>query len=422
VYTQNLWSFLDVTFSGIFWVYLILRIHGWRTGSIVPGQQAVDVLAMGAPVLIPRLAFNLMSENMLFVSLRAMMKDFAVLTLLSVWCFGGFLLSMVWLANGIHQPITISKWMLWVWFGLDGTGISRSVDFHWLLGPILMVAFAFLGNTLFLTILVSMLSSTFSTIVANATAEIQFRRAVLTLEGVKSDAIFAYQPPFNILALITLIPLKFILTPRWFHKINVSAVRTLNAPLLLLIGIVERRILWAGPRRQREAEQLPKSRPKVMTRPSLWARGFSVHGDIQAVFDTEPPQEIEDEIAAENDLGRHALEDEFLREFGPEAAHRPSMITRTNTGKSRRDSVAPFAGFTGKLKQMFEEETDEDENSPDIKSRLEVLEGATVRIEKLLWKLCGELDDGDKKSSIVQGRETGTLDDLDTSGTADIDT
>ena len=39
--------------------------------------------------------------------------------------------------------------MLWVWFGLDGTGIQRSVDFHWLLGPILMVAFAFLGNTLF---------------------------------------------------------------------------------------------------------------------------------------------------------------------------------------------------------------------------------------------------------------------------------
>ena len=60
---------------------------------------------------------------------------------------------MTWLSDGGHQPITISKWMLWVWFGLDGTGIQRSVDFHWLLGPILMVAFAFLGNTLFLTIL-----------------------------------------------------------------------------------------------------------------------------------------------------------------------------------------------------------------------------------------------------------------------------
>jgi hypothetical protein len=156
-------------------------------------------------------------------------------------------------------------------------------------------------------------------------------------------------------------------------------------------------------------------------RPSLWARGFSVHGDIQAVFDSEPPQAIEDEIVAENDLERHVLEDEFLREFGPEAAHRPSMITRTNTGKSRRDSVAPFAGLTGKLKQMFEEETDSDEGGTDIKSRLEALEGATTRIEQLLGKLCGELDDGAKRSSSVERRETGTLDDLDMSGTADID-
>jgi uncharacterized metal-binding protein len=86
--------------------------------------------------------------------------------------------------------------MLWVWFGLDGTGIQRSIDFHWLLGPILMVTFAFLGNTLFLTILVSMLSTTFSTIVSNATAEIQFRRSVLTLEGVKSDAIVGFPVGF----------------------------------------------------------------------------------------------------------------------------------------------------------------------------------------------------------------------------------
>jgi uncharacterized metal-binding protein len=155
----------------------------------------MDVLCLGAPILVPRLAFNLMSENMLFVSLRAMMRDFTVLTVLAVWCFAGFLLSMTWLSDGGHQPITISKWMLWVWFGLDGTGIQRSIDFHWLLGPILMVAFAFLGNTLFLTILVSMLSTTFSTIVANATAEIQFRRSVLTLEGVKSDAIVRSPQP-----------------------------------------------------------------------------------------------------------------------------------------------------------------------------------------------------------------------------------
>jgi hypothetical protein len=85
VYTQNLWSFLDVTFAGVYWVYLILRIYGLYTHSLVPGQQALDVLAMGAPVLIPRLAFNLMSGNLLFLSLRSMMSDFTVLTILAAW-------------------------------------------------------------------------------------------------------------------------------------------------------------------------------------------------------------------------------------------------------------------------------------------------------------------------------------------------
>lgn len=66
-------------------MYLILRIHGWRTDSLGPKQQALDVLAMGAPVLIPRLAFNLLSGNVVFLSLRAMMTDFALLTFLAAW-------------------------------------------------------------------------------------------------------------------------------------------------------------------------------------------------------------------------------------------------------------------------------------------------------------------------------------------------
>jgi len=292
---------------------MVLRIHGWRTQDLKYGIQAMDVLALGAPLIVPRLAFNVLSENMLFISLRQMMRDFAVLTVLAVWCFAGFLLSMMWLSDGLHTPITISKWMLWIWFGLDGTGIQRSTEFHPLLGPVLMVAFAFLGNTLFLTILVSMLSTTFATIVSNATAEIQFRRAVLTLEGVKSDAIFAYQPPFNILALLILLPLKLLLTPRWFHKINVAAVRTLNAPLLLIIGFVERRTLWPNTRRNKE-EDLPIPKP---SRAGLWdfRRGFSVHGDIQAVFDAEPPEQVEDEINEDDDLGPEVLQGVVSREI-----------------------------------------------------------------------------------------------------------
>ena len=71
--------------------------------TILLSRTALDILSCGAPILIPRLAFNIMSENMLFVSLRAMMSDFLTLTLLAVWCFAGFLLGLKWFHNGAHS-------------------------------------------------------------------------------------------------------------------------------------------------------------------------------------------------------------------------------------------------------------------------------------------------------------------------------
>lgn len=386
VFTQNLWSFLDVAFATIYGTYLILRIHGLRTGDIGPSQLAMDILSMGAPVLIPRLAFCFMSENILFVSLRAMMVDFTVLTALAAWCFGGFLLSMIWLGNGTHEPGTISIWMLWVWFGLDGTGIERSSDLHWLLGPILMVTFAFLGNTLFLTILVSMLSNTFAGIISNATAEIQYRRAVLTLEGVKSDAIFAYLPPFNILALCVLLPLKIFISPRWFHKVNVVAVRTLNAPLLLLISYLERRTLWSGVKRQ---SCMPsRSRSNYL---GLWdlSRRFSMHTDIQAVFDSAPPEQSEDdEIVPEDDAQDVAPQDNLATSSNNGDIERPTL-SRSNTNmskRSRRDSMTPFGMPGGQLWDMLSE-TAEIEGE-DTRKKIEEIEVSLRKIEELLCNLC----------------------------------
>ena len=286
LYSRNLWSFLDVAFTVIYGIYLVLRLWSVGTGNVEMSRQALDILSIGAPILVPRLAFSLFSENMLFISIRAMMADFSVLTLLAVWCSAGFLLGMTWLSRGLFRPATISKWMLWVWFAMDGTGIERSVELHWLLGPTLMIAFAFLGNTLFLTILVAMLSNTFSKIVSDATVENYYRRAVMTFAAVKSDAIFAYQPPFNILALCLMLPLKFLLSPRYFHRANVAASRTLNAPLLLLIGLYERSSLW----QDAEPTLLKLSKPR--SRFVFWA--FSKlygHDDVRAVFDYEPSLE-----------------------------------------------------------------------------------------------------------------------------------
>ena len=400
VYTQNLWSFLDAGFSIVYGLYLVLRLHGLAAGHPGTSRTALEILTTAAPLLIPRLAFNIMSENILFVSLRDMMANFTVLTLVSAWCFAGFLLSMTWLSDGETSTITIAKWMLWVWFGLDGTGVQGSTDFHWILGPILMVTFAFLGNTLFLTILVAMLTNTFGNIVNNETAEIQFRRAVLTLEGVKSDAIFAYYPPLNILALIILLPLKMIVSPRWFHKVNVTAIRTLNAPLLLLIGIYDRALLWPKERKP----YMRKHRPKTF---SIWDFSrISVHGDIQAVFDCQPDGAVasDEEIFDPDVDDADSSDDQQLRVHGI-AAHdhtsgqpRKHSSTSNAMGNGRKGSVGgrkqsptkSLGGLPEQLSEMLH-----DSLPIGTKVRLEKLEQSNQRIEEMLKKLIGNLPDDD---------------------------
>lgn len=263
--------------------------------------------------------------------------------------------------------------MVWIWFGLDGTGIDEAPDFHWFLGPMLMVLFAFLGNTLFLTILVSMLSNTFSGIVANAVQEIQFRRAVLTFEGVKSDAIFSYMPPFNILALAILLPLKWSMSDRMFHKIHVAAVRTLNLPTLLLIAWYERRTLWITDKRRKyggkRIDWKNANGPSV-THAKFWSISrFSVHGDLHAVFEVDPPQSVLDKIDKDDDfepgdpLG-DLSRDRLNAHFGHSSRHN-SVAVEEPRRESAKASVKKKEQLKDEtLKQEFADSSDEEADHP----------------------------------------------------------
>ena len=271
-----------------------------------------------------------------------------------------------------------------------------------------MVTFAFLGNTLFLTILVSMLSHTFSTIISNATAEIKFRHAVMTLEGVKSDAIFAYQPPFNILAMLVLVPLKFLASPRWFHKIHVASVRSLNLPLLLIIAAAERRNL--GPSSSSSSSSAARTTSTsasaaataplaAKTRPWFWEKWrITAHGRIEAVFDLPPPDGVLDEIAADDEFRAGMLRRQFFSQRSAGAgggAPRDGAKTTPLAALGRRDSVAPFPGLVEQLRASLGGGGD-----VDMAGRLEALEESTARIERLLRKLVG-VGDGDEDAVSV---------------------
>ncbi|KAJ7227072.1 receptor-activated Ca2+-permeable cation channel [Mycena pura] len=240
IYIANMWNVFDTFFVLIFLIYVGMRIKGLAHGDTAVSGMAFDVLACGACILFPRLAFFAISNNVVVLSLRVMIAEFVFFMAIAVICFSGLLFTLWTLGKEKWKLAQIAWLMVQLWFGNTSLSFGQAESFHPFLGPILITTFAALSNTLLLTILISILSNTFARIDANATEEHLFQFAISTIEGVKSDALFSYQPPFNLLAFAVLKPASYFVTPRTLHSMNVLLIKLTSFPILIVIGIYER--------------------------------------------------------------------------------------------------------------------------------------------------------------------------------------
>ncbi|RXK38635.1 hypothetical protein M231_04141 [Tremella mesenterica] len=244
VYAANAWNAFDMTFIAIFFVYFVIRIVALASRSPNTSDLAFDILAIGACILFPRLVFFLIKDNVVILALRAMISRFLSFMGLTILAFTGIGFCLWTLARGTWSVRQIIWLMLLIAECsldlVDLTGFSSSESFHPIFGPIVLIGYAALCNVLLITILIAILSNKFAEIHGNAQEEHLFQRVVTTVEGVKSDAVFSYYPPVNLLAFFFLVPLSWTCSPRTLHRINVFAIRVTNFPILIAISAYER--------------------------------------------------------------------------------------------------------------------------------------------------------------------------------------
>ncbi|KIY63536.1 hypothetical protein CYLTODRAFT_426026 [Cylindrobasidium torrendii FP15055 ss-10] len=292
IYIANMWNAFDAAFLGVFFIYLGFRIRGLVSGDAYYSETAFDVLACAACILFPRLAFFTVSNNVVILSLRVMIKQFVFFIGIAAICFSGLLFTLWTLGKERWTVKSIAWLMVQIWFGNTYLSFGQAASFHPLFGPILMTCFAALSNTLLLTILISILSNTVARIDANATQEYLFQFAITTIEGFKSDALFSYQPPFNILAFLLLKPASYIISPRALHSLNVFLIRLTSFPTLVVIALYER-YFTVGQRIRKTgkdaAQSLFQSLPRhIKNMPFVEAIVGSTSNDLyEAIFDVE---------------------------------------------------------------------------------------------------------------------------------------
>ncbi|KAM5537199.1 hypothetical protein V8D89_009132 [Ganoderma adspersum] len=307
IYIANLWNVFDSSFIVIFLVYLGYRLKGLHSGDAASSDFAFDVLACGACILFPRLAFFAVSNNVVVLALRSMMSEFLFFIGIAAICFSGLLFTLHNLSaeSGKWSVKSIAWLMVQIWFGNTYLSFAQAESFHPIFGPVLMTMFAALSNTLLLTILISILSNTFARIDANAKQEYLFQYAISTIEGVK-DTLFSYQPPFNMLAFAVLWPLTFVLSPRALHSTNVFLIKLTSFPQLIVIAIYERFLARGQKWRQAGSERAHNlynsfSR-SVKHMPLLDFLGSSTMDVHEAIFDVDF-QGDEDDLFADDENG-----------------------------------------------------------------------------------------------------------------------
>ncbi|KAJ9114907.1 hypothetical protein QFC20_001280 [Naganishia adeliensis] len=315
IYLANAWNAFDITFISLFVAYLVIRIVGLLTHKPDWAIFAFNLLSTGACILLPRLCFFLIKDNVIIISLKAMIADFVGFMSLAAVCFSGFLFTLYTMGK--------QTWKL--------------KEIAWLL---------LLTNTLLVTILISILSNRYAAISANAKEEHLFQRASSTIEGVKADSIFLYLPPLNIIALIVISPLSWVLNPHALHRLNVFAIRVTSFPILLAISLWER-YQWrlSGKSVRLSDGRVAKSGARQglvdgflgSTSENLIANLFeSAHGmgsDIQLRLDELGPEDLDSKKSLD--------------------VLRPEDDGSSSTSKTQAKSKTTSASFTSPLGKLF---------------------------------------------------------------------
>ncbi|BDD62347.1 hypothetical protein MPDQ_001877 [Monascus purpureus] len=246
LYLMSFWNIFDLGILLLLFCYYCMRLYGVVipfTCSEALAAKAYDVLAANAVLLFPRL-FSTLDHyryfSQLLIAFRIMAADLVAVIFLVVVACSGFFVAFMSFSND-YAPGSVVYALFQMLMGFTPTAWALWDEYN-SLGRAILTIFLFICHFVVVTILITVLTNSFMAIVQNANQEHQFLFAVNTISMVKSDALFSYVAPTNILAwLIT--PLRYWMPFRQFIKLNRTIIKITHFPILFTICLYEKTIL-----------------------------------------------------------------------------------------------------------------------------------------------------------------------------------
>lgn len=276
LYILSFWNTFDIGILLLFMAYYILRLYGILMPDVRKrriANMAYDVLASTAVLLLPRL-FSVLDHyryfSQLLIAFRMMAVDLiAVMILIIISCSGFFVAFTLSFSDTEFDAASAAYALFQILMGFTPAAWAVWDDYNFL-GKAIMTIFLIICHFIIVTVLITVLTNSFMAIVQNANEEHQFLFAVNTISMVKSDALFSYIPPTNVLGWL-LTPLRYIMPFHQFVKLNRTIIKVTHLPILWAIFAYERLILS---RLAYEPTELVEQRGRVPSRlPAFSIRG-----------------------------------------------------------------------------------------------------------------------------------------------------
>lgn len=326
LYIMSFWNSFDLGILLLLMCYYGMRIYGILMPDVRKhkvADMAYDLLAANAVLLFPRL-FSVLDHyryfSQLLIAFRMMAMDLmAVFILIVILCSGFFVAFTLSFGTGDYDAASVAYVLFQMLMGFTPAAWDSWGNYN-LLGKAILTLFLFICHFLIVTILITVLTNSFMAIVQNANEEHQFVFAVNTISMVKSDALFSYVAPTNVIAWV-LTPLRFVLPFCQFVRMNRTVIKVTHFPVLFVIFAYERIIL-------RGSHFEPTDLVEYRGRQGLEVRAFETPGAGLNLFSPKVNRLREPSVATFHK--DRALDEVFRRPF------RDNTIRNTQKSGERR--------------------------------------------------------------------------------------
>ncbi|KAI1489485.1 hypothetical protein F5X96DRAFT_640971 [Biscogniauxia mediterranea] len=244
LYMMSFWNIFDLGILLLLIIYYCMRVYGV---FLIDAQRlndlAYDVLAANAILLLPRI-FSVLDHyqyfSQLLIAFRLMAVDLAAVFVIVLISCSGFFVFFT-LSNNRNDPAEVAYRIFQILMGFTPAAWDVWPVYN-VMGRTLLVFFLIICHFLVVTILITVLTNSFTAIASNAREEHQFLFAINTISMVKNDALFSYIAPANIFAWM-LMPLRYVMPIRQFVILNRTVIKLTHWPLLFCIFFYEKYLL-----------------------------------------------------------------------------------------------------------------------------------------------------------------------------------